>query len=149
VIPRTIIVVAERFSPQLSAARVAAAIARGLRAAGLGEVESVAREDAAIPATEPSAARGRAALGPPGPQDLRDVRALVLADPELCNGRPPREATFELATRARQGGVPAYAVCAVREPDLFEARVLDLQVVLSARGLRSLESAAARLAKLL
>ena len=39
---------------------------------------------------------------------------------------------FEIATRARQAGVPAYAVTAENELDAFDARILDLQVILEA-----------------
>jgi hypothetical protein len=146
VIPRTIVLVAERFSPQLSSVRVASALARGLRATGLYDVEWHPREDADTPANEWRRTE-RAALR----EGLRlsDARALVIADPDLCSGMPPRGESFEIATGARQGGVPAHAVTRVLAPDLFQARMLDLQVVLYARSVRSLEGAGATLAELL
>ena len=44
---------------------------------------------------------------------------------------------FEIATRARQAGVPAYAVTGVNELDAFDARMLDLQVILQASDARA------------
>jgi hypothetical protein len=147
VIPHTIVLVAERFAEQLSAPHVAATIARGLRAAGTYEVRAYPREDPETPPRARASASEREALWER--LALQEARALVIADPELCGEGPPRGASFELATRARQGGVPAHAISAVRSPDLFTARMLDLQVVLQARGERSLEEAGARLAELI
>jgi hypothetical protein len=147
VIPHTIVLVAERFSPQLDAPRVASAIARGLRAAGPYDVHVHPREDPETPPRTRASASEREALWEG--LALHAARALVIADPDLCGEGPPRRASFELATRARQGGVPAHAVSAVRAPDLFEARMLDLQVVLHARTERSLEEAGAQLAQLI
>ena len=48
---------------------------------------------------------------------------------------------FELATRARQGGVPSYAVTAENGLDSFQERILDLQLVLQAAAPRSLLAA--------
>jgi glycerate kinase len=55
---------------------------------------------------------------------------------------------FEIATRARQGGVPCYAIAAHNALDPFEARILDLQVVLEAGGERGLSAAGRKLAGL-
>ena len=56
---------------------------------------------------------------------------------------------FEILTRARQAGVPAYAICGDARLDAFDARLLDLQVVIEARTARALNAAARRLAPLL
>ena len=56
--------------------------------------------------------------------------------------------TFEIATRARQGGVPAYAVTRENTLDAFDARVLDLQAILEARSRKALVSAGLELAAL-
>ena len=53
---------------------------------------------------------------------------------------------FEIATRARQAGVPAYAVTGENELDAFDARMLDLQVILEARTVRGLAAAGTKLA---
>ena len=145
-IPHTIVLVCERFSEQLSAERVAEAIARGLRAASPYDVVCEARRDPEVPPREHADTAEREAFW--DGLALHEARALVIADPDFCGGEQPRAATFELATRARQGGVPAYAVSAVPSPDLFQARMLDLQVVLLAHGERSLERAGERLAEL-
>jgi glycerate kinase len=55
----------------------------------------------------------------------------------------------EIATRARQLGVPAYAIVAVDAIDRFDARILDLQMILEARDLAQIEAAAQTLAALL
>ena len=55
---------------------------------------------------------------------------------------------FEIATRARQGGVPAYAVTGENLLDAFDARILDLQVILQASSARALAAAGRRLAEL-
>jgi hypothetical protein len=146
-IPRTIVVAAEPF-PRLSATRVASAIARGVRAAAADyEVACDPREDPDTRFIDAPAAADADRLFDALP--LGEVRALVLATPDLCDGRPPRGAIFELATRARQGGIPAYAVTGARNPDLFQARMLDLQVVLCARGEQSLRSAGRKLGALI
>ena len=126
---------------------MASAIARGLCAASSYEVRLHPREDPRTPPHVHASPSEREALWEG--LELHEARALVIADPDLCGEGPPRGASFELATRARQGGVPAHAVSAVRSPDLFKARMLDLQVVLHARGERALEQAGARLAELI
>jgi hypothetical protein len=143
-IPRKIVVVAEPFPPRLGADRVASALAGALRRAG-HETESFTRDDRGVALLEPSATGS--SLQPSAPA-LMQARALVLADAELCNGCPPNGSIFEIATRARQGGVPAYAVTGVKTPDLFQARMLDLQVVLFAHDERGLTAAGNRLGEL-
>jgi len=58
-------------------------------------------------------------------------------------------AAFEVATLARQNGVPCYAVAADVALDAFDLRVLDLQLVLEARGQAALRRAGERLAGVL
>jgi hypothetical protein len=148
VIPRLVLVVAKRFSPSLSAARVAASIARGLHTgAPAYEVERRALADGED-RFEDSRQRPAYALELDA-RALGGVRALVLADHELCDGAPPSGAMFEIATRARQGGIPAYAVTGAHHPDLFQARMLDLQVVLPARGERALVRAGVALGRVI
>jgi glycerate kinase len=48
----------------------------------------------------------------------------------------------EVATRARQSGVPAYAIVGSRALDDFDARILDLQEIHEAGDVRSLAEAA-------
>jgi glycerate kinase len=146
-IPDTPIVAATSFTATLPAPRVAAAIGRGLQAGGLPQPElypiSLEREGAT----------GVRALLDALDFDahMRQARAVVIA------GRCPTErrlagqsligsGIFEIATRARQAGVPAYAVLAGNALDSFDARILDLQIVLAARGARALIAAGRKLA---
>jgi glycerate kinase len=132
------------FGPRLSARAVAAALAAGLRAGGVGEVDL-------CPLDAPAAGRdGWAALLAPGFETrLLAARAVVLAERRLEQRALRASLTFEVATRARQSGVPAYAVAARNGLDAFDARMLDLQIVLEARTARALTAAGATLADLI
>jgi hypothetical protein len=144
VIPRTILVVAEPFGEELDAQRVAQAIGRGLQS---GDA-SLGLDSCTLPA--PIASRERAAPAElPAGFDARmhSARAVVIAARELDRYTLlQRGAVFETATRARQGGVPCYAVAAHSGLDAFQARILDLQVVLQAGDKRALRAAGRRLA---
>ena len=88
------------------------------------------------------------------PKDLdvrmHRARAVVIAAARLNHETLlRRDGVFEIATRARQTGVPCYAVTAGNALDLFEARILDLQVVLEGSGERGLAAAGKQLAGLL
>jgi len=139
VISRTLLIAARPFGGRLDAARVAGAIADGLRDGGWeadplpldGEPES-----AAIALVRSSEFEAR----------MRAARAVVIAEPRLDERTLAGTVAFEIATRARQGGVPAYAVTGEDGLDSFDARILDLQTVLQARTHRSLVSAGRKLA---
>lgn len=79
---------------------------------------------------------------------MRAARALVLAVQSLRESTLAGSAVFELATRARQGGVPCYAIAGENCLDDFDLRILDLQVVLEARTPRALTKAGKQLAGL-
>jgi glycerate kinase len=53
----------------------------------------------------------------------------------------------EVATRARQAGVPAHAIVGISALDRFDARILDLQEILTARGPAELVAAGGELAR--
>jgi glycerate kinase len=72
----------------------------------------------------------------------------VIVAPRLDERTLAGTVAFELATRARQGGVPAYAVTGEDELDSFDARILDLQTILVARTHRSLTLAGRKLAEI-
>lgn len=145
-IPRTVFVVAEPFAAGLSAACVADAIGRGLReGARSWELDLCPLE---APAED---AQGIQALLRSLDFDARMRRAhtVVIARARLDHETLLRGGSaFEIATRARQSGVPTYAV-AEDALDPFEARILDLQAVLEARSPRSLASAGKRLGDLI
>lgn len=140
-ISRTVLVAAEAFPGGLQAARVAAALGRGLQAPGalsadLCPLQGTARTPGELLASVELDARMRAA------------RAVVIGAAKLDESTLADSVAFEIATRARQGGVPAYAVAATNALEPFDARILDLQVVLQARDARALRRAGERLALL-
>jgi glycerate kinase len=79
---------------------------------------------------------------------MRAARALVIARERLDDRTLAGSVAFEAATRARQGGVPAYAVTGHNALDPFEARIVDLQVILEAGTTRALNAAGRKLAGL-
>jgi hypothetical protein len=129
---------------RLSSARVGAAIARGLQRAGL-----TAPDVLELPGA-PAAGELRELLTRERfDERLHRARCLIIATGRLSEDTLAASAAFELATRARQGGVPAYAIAGVCEIGAFDARVLDLQCVLRARTEPALVAAGATLASLL
>ncbi len=77
------------------------------------------------------------------------ARAVITGEGRLDLQSLSGKLVSEVATRARQSGVPCYAVVGQDELDAFGARILDLQLVLEAGTKRELTSAGARLAALL
>lgn len=136
-ISKTVLVLAEAFVEGLGAERVATALARGL------EAESRLSCDLC-----PLERSGESLDGHDFDRRMRAARALVIAWPNLNDSTLPGSVAFEAATRARQGGVPAYAVTAHDELDPFEARIVDLQVVLEAGSSRALSAVGRKLAAL-
>lgn len=130
----TVLVVAKDFGPRLKANAVTAAIAegiveRGVLAADLYPIEG-RKPDAELDAR------------------MRAARAVVIAAPRLDESTLLGSLPFEVATRARQAGVPCYAVTRENALTPFDARILDLQVVIQARSRPALRDAGARLAAL-
>lgn len=76
------------------------------------------------------------------------ARAVVVGEGRMDSSTLDGKAAFEIATRARQAGVPAYAVTAENALDAFDARIMDLQVILQASDERSLAAAGRKLALL-
>jgi glycerate kinase len=163
-IPQAVLVVSGPFGDALSAEDVARAIGRGLVAGGLPEPDLCPLE---VERRTPADASGRAATE----RDLktrrtvvpdvaalltaldfdtrmRRARAVVLAERCLEEDRLRGSAAFEIATRARQGGVPAYAVTSENALAPFDARILDLQVILEAHSQHTLATAGTKLARL-
>lgn len=140
-IPLHALLACERFSARLGAEAVAAALAAGLRAAGAPEPDAIALDSGAA-----------------GPQiarlleherfhaRMRAARAVVIAVPVLSEQTLAGSAAFELATLARQSGVPCYGVAATVELSSFDLRILDLQKVFRARGAGALRRAGEELA---
>lgn len=80
---------------------------------------------------------------------LRAARAVVVGEGRLDRGTLEGKLPFEIATRARQGGVPAHAIVGHNALDRFDVRILDLQAILEAGSERELERAGEQLASLL
>jgi hypothetical protein len=142
VISRTLLIAARPFGGRLDAARVAGAIAEGLLDGGW-KVDPLALDD------ESDSAAIALVRSPEFDARMRAARAVVIAEPRLDEGTLAGTVAFEIATRARQGGVPAYAVTGEDDLDSFDARILDLQTILSARTHRSLVSAGRELAAII
>jgi glycerate kinase len=132
-IPDTLLLAVRAFGTDLPAERVAEMIAKGVRAVGMPEPDLCPIEDE-LPAS--FAVR------------MRRARAVIIGARGLGRETLAGSLVFEIATRARQGGVPAYAVTGANELDAFEARMLDLQVILEADGARGLSAAGRKLARL-
>ena len=145
-ISRTVLIATEHFGQGLSAERAGAAIGRGVRAADptlevdVCPLEPAAGEDAREP-RERLEARDFDTR-------MRAARAVVVGTGRLDERTLLGSAVFEIATRARQAGVPAYAVAGENALSLFDARILDLQVVVEANNPRALRRAGERLAGL-
>jgi len=140
-----VLLVSAPFGARLDGAAVARAVSRGLRAGGLAAPEVLELPDA-----EPDAAALRELLE----RERFDARlhlacALLIVVAGLCERTLARSPAFELASRARQGGVPAYAIARESSLGAFDERILDLQLVLRAGSARGLADAGARFAGLL
>ena len=144
-ISETVLVLAGPFADRLAATRVAAAISRGLTAAVQLECDVCPLEtDLGIRAVSASKPLDEADFD----RRMRAARALVIACAHLDDRTVAGSIAFEAATRARQSGVPAYAVTGHDVLDPFEARIVDLQIVLTASTVRALSAAGRKLATL-
>jgi len=77
---------------------------------------------------------------------MRAARAVVTGEGRLDAQSLTGKIVSEVATRARQAGVPCHAIVGAHELDSFGARILDLQTVREAGSLRGLRAAGQRLA---
>jgi hypothetical protein len=137
-IPDTLLLAVRAFGTDMPAERVAEMIAKGVRAAGMPAPDVCLIEDE-LPASFDAR--------------MRRARAVVIGTGRLDRGtlatdRRSASDVFEIATRARQAGVPAYAVTGANELDAFDARMMDLQVILEARTVRGLAAAGTKLGRL-
>lgn len=80
---------------------------------------------------------------------MRAARAVIVGEGRLDRTSLQGKVTAELATRARQGGIPCAAVTGANALPAFEQRILDLQVVLEAGDLAALEAAGRELTELM
>jgi glycerate kinase len=80
---------------------------------------------------------------------MRGARAVVTGEGRLDEQSLAGKAVSEVCTRARQSGVPCYAIVGGCELDSFGLRILDLQAALEAGTPAKLRAAGRRLAELL
>jgi glycerate kinase len=76
---------------------------------------------------------------------LRGAHAVVVGEGRLDRSTLEGKVAAEIATRARQSGVPAHAIVGENAIDRFDARILDLQVILEASSVAELVEAGRRL----
>jgi glycerate kinase len=160
-IPQRALIVSGPFGSSIDASRVVAAIGRGLQAGGRPMPDGC---PLAAPDCEPdtdahdgqTAGRGRREGNVRELLDaldfderMRSARAVIVGAQRLGERTLAGSVTFEIATRARQGGVPTYAVTGENALNSFDARMLDLQLILEARTARALMAAGSKLAKVI
>ncbi len=80
---------------------------------------------------------------------MRAAHALVVGEDRLDRSTLRGRVTGEVATRARQSGVPCHAVVGADALDRFDARILDLQAIIEATAIAELEDAGEALAAVL
>lgn len=80
---------------------------------------------------------------------MRAARAVVIGEGRLDRTSLQGKVTGELATRARQAGVPCHAVVGHSALEPFDARILDLQEIVQASTIEELERAGEALAAIL
>jgi glycerate kinase len=135
-IPEVILIAPTGYGRKLSAEAAALAIARGITAGGMpvdvcpvASFEDLDRADF--------------------DRRMRAARAVVTGEGQLDQTSLAGKPISEIATRARQSGVPCYAIVGRRVLDSFGARVLDLEAILEASSVGELEAAGRRLAELI
>ena len=138
-----LLLVGEPFGAGLGASAAARWLARGLRDGGLPGPDVLTLPGGLSAGPELQELLDQEHL----PRRLDDARALLIATARLDGEMLQDTPAFELATRARQGGVPCYAVTAENGLDSFQERILDLQRVLRAGAPRSLLAAGRTLAR--
>jgi glycerate kinase len=77
---------------------------------------------------------------------MRAARAIVTGEGRLDSQSLAGKAVSEIATRARQSGVPCHAIVGVDQLDSFGARILDLETVTEAGSVVELRAAGRKLA---
>jgi glycerate kinase len=77
---------------------------------------------------------------------MRAARAVVTGEGKLDAQSLTGKVVSEVATRARQAGVPCHAIVGTRELDTFGARILDLQTIREAGTPAALRAAGRSLA---
>jgi glycerate kinase len=150
VIPQAALIASGPFGDALSAERVALAIAQGLCEGGAPQPDLCPISvDQGRPSDMGALDVGVLLERLDFDVRMRRARAVILGERQLEERALRGSVAFEIATRARQAGVPAYAVTASNALDRFDARILDLQVIVQASSRRELVAAGRTLAQVL
>jgi len=80
---------------------------------------------------------------------MRAAHAVIVGEGRLDRATLEGRVAGEIATRARQSGVPCHAVVGENAIDRFDARILDLQGIVVASTLEEIEAAGEALAEFL
>jgi glycerate 2-kinase len=80
---------------------------------------------------------------------MRAARAVVVGEGKLDATTLEGKIAGEIATRARQAGVPCHAIVGTNAIDRFSARILDLQVIQEAGTQQQLQQAGEHLGRML
>jgi glycerate kinase len=80
---------------------------------------------------------------------MRAAHAVITGEGKLDQQSLVGKVVSEVATRARQAGVPCFAVVGKRDLGSFELRILDLQAVLEARDPKALRAAGRKLTEMI
>jgi hypothetical protein len=144
-IPMNPLIVTGAFGADLPASRVAAALGRGLQEGGLRAPDLCPLP----PDLEADGGMHERLRRLEIDARMRRARAVILGEWLLEERMLAGTATFEIATRARQSGVPAYAVTGDDRLNSFDARMLDLQLILEARSMRAITAAGRKLASVI
>ena len=80
---------------------------------------------------------------------MRAARAVIVGEGKIDQQTLQGKIAGEIATRARQAGVPCFAIVGRDDLGRFGARMLDLQRVLEASTLEEIEASAASLVSVL
>lgn len=125
-VPTEVLVVPDRFGAELPVEAVAEALVRGLAASGLPARVSTLDDPTYI-------------------TQMRGARAVITGIGRLDRASLVGTILSEVATGARQAGVPCHAVVGANVLDLFDLRILDLQLVVEADTSIAIEAAGAEL----
>jgi glycerate kinase len=77
---------------------------------------------------------------------MRAAFAVVICTQRLRDGEFRGTLAAEMATSARQAGVPCHAICAEASIELFTARIYDIQTIRTASSTPELRAAGSALA---
>jgi hypothetical protein len=142
-IPRHLLLACAGLGERLPAERVIAELAAGLEQGGAAKPDGCPLSDSDCRGSDTHRLLEELAFD----ERMRAARALVIAVERLQERSLAGSVAFELATRARQAGVPCYGVARENRLTGFDQRILDLQSVIEADSPAALRRAGRTLAE--